>query len=84
MEKNWRSRLGVDPDSVIPIPYPISFDLTFIEEEDFPTREAYDREVRKVIRSHLVPPSPDLHEVGPFREYNARLWKIIREVMAEC
>lgn len=73
----------VDPDSLVPIPWPIAFDTAFIKNDELSERE-YRDEVKRIVRKHLNTKDRSvLNRRGLFDYYDPMMWKIIKEVMAE-
>lgn len=71
----------IDRDEYRPIPMPIAIGLAFIPE-GLP-EDRYIKRVKKLVRKCVNPPRKDLYDSSFFAMYDARIWKIIREVMAE-
>lgn len=70
-------------DALIPIPAPVMAELSMIDTQL--SRGEREREERRVIRRVLATTSfEELNEPSLFEIYSARIWKIIREVMAEA
>lgn len=53
--------------------------MAFIEEGF--TEEEYREEVKKIVRRNIH--RPDFYNAGWYEEFDARIWPIIREVIAE-
>lgn len=64
------------------IPWPIAFELAFLDEDLTP--DDWEREVRSVVRRHLHGFGTRLDAPGPVEEFDDRVWRIIREVIAEA
>lgn len=71
----------IDPDQLIPLPMPIAIGMAFI-----PSRykgKQFEERIKKLARKHLNPISKDWNAPGFLTIYDARIWKLIREVMTE-
>lgn len=71
-----------DEDCIPPIPWPISFDIAFLDEETLSPQE-FRNEVRKIIRKHTRPLHPELNKPGMIELHDAEITRMIREVMSE-
>ncbi len=86
MMKDLR-RIGVDPDQVVPVPWDISLALTFIDNErnTVMTEHEWKQEAKRVIRRCLANRGKKGWEEkqGIWDEYDARIIRLIREVLDE-
>ncbi len=76
-----RHRPGPPPDHLIPIPGLIAMDLEFLPPRLSPRQ--FELAVRASARRHLVPLRHGALRPGPIEIYDARVWRVIHEVISE-